>query len=106
MTREECRSWFNARYPGRELTRSACIGCPFRSSSSWLDIRTNEPDLFDEAVDIDAMLRSKRHNAGRMFKKKAYLHRRRIPLAQAVSSDEAGLGADGFANECEGYCGV
>lgn len=106
MTREECRNWFGARYPDRELTRSACIGCPFRSSSSWLDIRTNEPDLFDEAVEIDAMLRSKRHNAGRMFKKKAYLHRRRIPLAQAVSSDEAALGADGFANECEGYCGV
>ena len=44
------------------------------------------------------------------FAKEPYLHPRRIPLAQAVSPDEAELGtdgqSDGFGNECEGYCGV
>ena len=39
-----------------------------------------------------------------------YLHPRRVPLAQAVSLDEAELGtdgqSDGFGNECEGHCGV
>ena len=84
MTREKCQEWFAERYPERNLTRSACIGCPFRSSSSWIEIKSSEPELFAEAVEIDAMLRSSEHNAGRMFRKRAYLHHRRIPLAEAV----------------------
>ena len=106
MTREECQEWFVENYPGRELTRSACVGCPFRSSSSWLDVKSSEPIMFDEAVKIDSMLRSKTHNAGRMFRKQVYLHRRRIPLAQAVEMDRTEVVRDGFMNECEGYCGV
>ncbi len=106
MTREECAQWFTDRYPDRVLGRSACVGCPFRSSKSWLDVRKTEPEMFTEAVAIDRMLRSADHNAGKMFKKKAFLHHRRIPLDQAVNSDEEGMVADGFLNECEGYCGV
>ncbi len=62
-------------------------------------------ELFAEAVEIDAKLR------GRLaFAKEPYLHPRRVPLAQAVSLDEAELGtdgqSDGFGNECEGHCGL
>ena len=56
MTRDQCQHWFAERYPERNLTRSACVGCPFRSSSSWLDIKGSEPELYEEAVKIDAML--------------------------------------------------
>ena len=63
------------------------------------------PELVAETVEIDANLR------GRLaFAKEPYLHPRRMPLAQAVSLDEAKLGderqPDGFGNECEGHCGV
>ena len=48
---------------------------------------------------------------GLAFAKEPYLHPRRIPLAEAVRLDQAGMGAgdadrDGFVNECEGHCGV
>ena len=107
MTRDECQQWFAERYPERNLTRSACIGCPFRSSSSWLDIKSSEPELYEEAVKIDAMLRSNGHNASRMFRKQAYLHQRRIPLEDALTLDiQESQEPNQFNNECEGHCGL
>ena len=106
LTRQECREWFAKRYPDRNLTRSACIGCPFRSSSSWLDIRDNEPQLYSEAVAIDNKLRSNGHNANRMFRKQAYLHHRRIPLDEALKLDRHEYETNQFINECEGHCGL
>lgn len=106
LTREDCQQWFAERYPDRNLTRSACVGCPFRSSSSWLDIKDNEPELYSEAVEIDARLRSNGHNANRMFRKRAYLHHRRIPLDDALQHDEIERETNQFINECEGHCGL
>lgn len=106
MSREECLDWFSKHHPQRNLSRSACIGCPFRSSSSWLEIKRSEPDLYAEAVALDAMLRSNEHNAGRMFRKRAYLHHRRIPLAEALALDSNEREVNGFINECEGHCGL
>ena len=107
LTREDCQEWFAKRYPKRNLNRSACVGCPFRSSSSWLDVKTNEPELFSEAVQIDAMLRSKTHNSRKMFRKRAFLHHRRMPLGEAIRLDlSESLESNQFINECEGYCGL
>ena len=106
MTRQDCIDWFADKYPDRTLGRSACVGCPFRDSSSWLDIKTAEPELFEEAVNIDESLRSNLHNAGLMFRKHAYLHHRRIPLRDAVMLDVEERENNGFNNECEGHCGL
>ena len=104
MSRKQCIAWWQARYD-RPLERSACIGCPYQSRQRWVETKRRWPELFAEAVEIDANLR------GRLaFAKEPYLHPRRVPLAQAVSLDEAELGtdgqSDGFGNECEGHCGV
>ena len=106
MTRQECLEWFQRHYPARRLSRSACIACPFRNSNSWLDIRESDPDLFAEAVELDHNLRSRKHNAGRMFRKRAYLHHRRIPLEEALAIDSQENEVNGFINECEGHCGL
>ena len=104
MSRKDCLAWWEARYE-RPLERSACIGCPYQSRQRWVESKRRWPELFDEAVEIDANMRGKL-----AFAKEPYLHPRRIPLAQAVRLDEGELGADrhpdGFGNECEGYCGV
>ena len=104
MSRSDCLAWWKARY-NRPLERSACIGCPYQSRHRWVETKGRWPELFAEAVEIDANLR------GRLaFAKEPYLHPLRIPLGQAVSLDESGLGivgrSDGFGNECEGHCGV
>ncbi len=107
LTREQCQEWFAEHYPGRNLTRSACVGCPFRSSPSWLDVKRSEPALYSEVVEIDALLRSEEHNSRRMFRKRAYLHHRRIPLEDALRLDEIELQENNpFINECEGHCGL
>ena len=107
MDRNQCQEWFAERYPDRQLTRSACIGCPFRNSTSWLEIQENEPEQFAEVVHLDRMLRSSDHNAGRMFHKQAYLHHRRVPLEDAIVLDhEKSLEINHFINECEGHCGL
>lgn len=106
MTRDQCQEWFAEHYPNRKLFRSACVGCPFRSSESWLQIKESEPELFEDAVMIDELLRSPDHNAGRMFRKRAFLHHRRIPLREAVKLDFESKEANAFINECEGHCGL
>ena len=105
MTRQDCMGWWNARYD-RPLERSACVACPFQSRHRWVETKRRWPELFAEAVEIDARLRS-----GLALDKTPYLHRQRRPLAEArVKTDERDLGAagqaDGFGNECEGHCGV
>ena len=107
MNRDDCRRWFSDRYPERELMRSACIGCPFRSSSSWLEIKIKEPEQFEQAVQLDKMIRSPEHNAGRMFRKQAFLHHRRVPLEEAIKLDvDEVQDRNHFINECEGHCGL
>ncbi len=104
MSRKDCLEWWQTRYD-RSLERSACIGCPYQSRQRWAETKRRWPKLFAEVVEIDSNLRGKL-----AFAKEPYLHPRRVPLAQAVNLDEAGLRAardpDGFGNECEGYCGV
>ena len=104
MSRRDCSDWWAARYD-RPLERSACVACPFQSRQRWVETKHRWPELFAEAVQIDANLRG-----GLAFAKEPYLHPTRMPLAQAVALDEAEPGegglSDGFVNECEGRCGV
>ena len=112
MPRSDCLNWWKERYD-RPLERSACVACPFQSRQRWVETKRRAcprpdrgwPELFAEAVEIDARLRD-----GLALDKTPYLHTMRMPLAEAVALDEVGLGADGqrdgFGNECEGHCGV
>ena len=104
MSRQDCLDWWAARYD-RPLERSACVACPFQSRQRWVETKRRWPELFAEAVEIDANMRG-----GLAFAKEPYLHSLRMPLDEAVALDEEKLGAgarkDGFGNECEGHCGV
>ena len=104
MSRRDCADWWEARYD-RPLERSACVACPFQSRQRWVETKRRWPELFAEAVEIDARMRG-----GLVLQKTPYLHRTRKPLAEAVALDEVEMGAgeqaDGFGNECEGHCGV
>ena len=104
LSRRDCLDWWEARYD-RPLERSACVGCPYQSRQRWVETKRRWPEMFAEAVEIDANMRNRL-----AFAKEPYLHPRRIPLDQAVSRDEAQQGhdgeRDGFGNECEGHCGV
>jgi len=45
--------------------KSACVGCPYRSDSSWARIKYTDPDGWADAVDFDRRLRHP-HGMGRL----------------------------------------
>ena len=56
ISRRDCLDWWEARYD-RPLERSACVACPFQSRQRWVETKRRWPELFAEAVEIDARLR-------------------------------------------------
>jgi hypothetical protein len=40
-------------------SKSACIGCPYRDATSWLEMKNNDPDEFEDAIAFDE---ANRHN--------------------------------------------
>ena len=112
MSRNNCKQWLEENYPDRVIVKSACIGCPYRNKESWVDIKNIAPKEFEESIMIDREIRDSAEKYG--FK--SYLHRRGIPLDEAIKLDEKDLSIlnslpkqtvlDGFADECEGFCGV
>ncbi len=103
-SRAQLHQWFKERYPERELPRSACIGCPYRSNSEWKHLKERAPEAFAEAVEVDHALRSDPRLRS-LSKGQAYLHRSRIPLEDVDFSNTMDY-ADQMMEECEGLCGI
>ncbi len=109
MSRQDCMTWFAAEYPERQLPRSACVICPYRSDEHWLELKRSEPDSYDEAVKFDRWLRSSKNNPVRtVLKDRPYLHRARRPLDSVITEREAqGPNPINYFNEeCDGLCGI
>jgi hypothetical protein len=84
--------------------KSSCIGCPFHDDHHWLDMKTNHPAEFEDAVLADKAIRNMSH-----MRATAYLHRSCKPLDEVDFAERiAKKQGDGdlFDNECEGMCGV
>ena len=104
MTRSDCKRWFAEHYPGRDLPRSACIGCPYHDNDEWRHMRDNDPESWQQAIAFDASLRS-----GEMRNKMEhdeYVHRSLIPLSEVDLSTPADHGQLSFLDECDGMCGL
>ena len=98
MTRSDCKIWFEERFPGRTLPRSACIGCPYHTDSEWEEMQNLDPKSWADAVFVDAALRSTAR--AERFGGEMYLHLSEIkfyPSERQISL---------FGDECEGLCGV
>ncbi len=80
--------------------KSSCYFCPFQSVSSWLHLREQRPDLFDEACNIEKEIQRKRREV--MHRDDVFLHPALIPLEMAVGKQMS------FTDELEncdsGYC--
>ena len=70
--------------------RSACWFCPFHSLDEWRRLMREEPDLFEKAVALEAMLNGRRDELG---KARVWLTRYGIPLDQVVA-DQLVLAVD------------
>jgi len=111
MRRSDCVAWFEERYPGQELVKSSCVGCPYHSNAQWLELARQNPADMERAIALDERLRSPERPANGM--RPEYLHRSCRPLWEVLAALERDDRAsrqptsdDGFGNECEGHCGV
>jgi len=101
-TRALCQAWLDDHYPGRTISRSACLGCPYHSNAEWRGLRMGDQEEWQDTVEFD---RKMRHCGG--MKDEMFLHRSRLPLDEVDLRNAEDMGQENlFENECEGMCGV
>lgn len=107
MSRQDCIMWMKDNgYP--MPTKSACYFCPFHSQSTWKEIKENDPNLFEKAVQMDKQIRDQeKYKTNNKHNDELYLHRSCEPLDKALEDDGQLDMFDGFGSICdEGMCGV
>ena len=104
LTRAQLYDWFAERHPGRELPRSACVGCPYHTNMEWKWLKENDPKSFRDAVFIDRAIREVPQIKGTL-RGEGYLHRERMEL-DSIDFSAVDDYEDYMASECEGLCGV
>ena len=104
MSRAQLINWFEERYPGRRLPKSACIGCPYHTDRMWLDMKQNDPESFQDAVNVEWAMQNVPQSRGSLTGT-AFLHKSRVPLA-GVEFNTTITETDAMQQECEGLCGI
>ncbi len=80
---------------------SACYFCPFHRDAEWHRLRQNRPDLFFDAVNIEKKVQRKRKDRD---KDRMWMHRKLIPLDQAIPDQPFLFDLDNMDNCESGYC--
>lgn len=112
LDRNDCIRWLHDNHPNLKVRKSACIGCPYRGTSAWVEVKRDDPQGFERAVEIDTRMREPGHPWSGLLQNQAYLHSRRIPLDEAVKLDEIAFDSQSktdspdFIEACEGLCGT
>lgn len=104
MSRHDCMIWFERNYPGRKLTKSACVFCPYHNDAEWRRMKEDDPKSWRDAVTFDKAIREDKRGK---VKENLFLHRSLKPLDEVdLSTAEDHGQLNFFNNECEGMCGV
>lgn len=99
MNRSNCIAYVEREGLGTP-TKSSCIGCPFHDNETWLEMKRNDPESWNDAVLLDEKIRKMPK-----LKSQCFLHKSCKPLKE-VDLNENQLNFDDFINECEGFCGI
>jgi hypothetical protein len=96
MTRWDCLRWLKAKGYD-EPPKSACVFCPYHSSSVWRELKRANGTDWAHAVEVDRQLN----------KRGEYVHRSLKPLSEIDFSTDEDRGQQVmFGNECDGVCGI
>jgi len=104
ISRADCLQWFknnNLNLP----PRSACIFCPYHSSTFWKDLKDNSPDEFNQALEYEKKAKAI-YKATDTWKDDKYdisIHsKNNLENFDKEKHEQLDL----FTGECEGMCGV
>lgn len=109
-TRADCLEYLKTRVP-HTVSRSACVFCPFKSASEWIQTKAR-PKEWARALEIDRALREPGNVVNRNMDKSLYLHRSCVPLdvidfdAELVAEQRRKAKPLFDLMECEGMCGI
>ena len=115
LTRADAQEYLDS-HGFAAVSKSACVGCPYTSNAGWRNLRDNQPEQWNQAVEFDHAIRAgnARANAnGRPLLGQAFLHSSLRPLDEApidappnrrhlrlVGADEADNWEDGDPDGC------
>ncbi len=111
MTRSQCLEWMASR-GYQKPPRSACVFCPYHSPEEWHRLKTEEPEDFAKAVELERAIGVASDEVGQP---KMFLHPSLKPLDEVVflgpHRSRPPLPTDDrqeemWSEECEGMCGV
>ena len=72
--------------------------CPFQDDTKWLNLKQNDPELWEEACKLDEKIRNYPK-----INSKAYLHKSCKPLREAnLQENQISM----FDDLCGGFCGL
>lgn len=108
QSRNDVGAWLAAKFRGRTIPRSACIGCPNRTNEEWKRLT---PDEFRDAAAFDAEHRRQDASNAAASRKglvgELYLHRQLVPLPMVDLSGDGerhGGGCGTLFDGEGGYC--
>jgi 3'-phosphoadenosine 5'-phosphosulfate sulfotransferase (PAPS reductase)/FAD synthetase len=84
-SRDDCMEYLTDRGWG-STQKSACIGCPFHSAAEWRRLRDEDPESWQDAVELDRAIRNgppKERVDGTRWPANFYLHSSGVPLEEA-----------------------
>lgn len=99
FTREDCINWLVKNFPEREVPRSACICCPYRSDVHWKKMKEKSPEVFEQACEFDDRIRREKKIS---LINIPYLHSSLKPLRDVEFTNNTESHID---EECQGMCG-
>ena len=106
-TRTDCIEFFESENLPVPI-KSACVGCPYRTASEWIEMRENSPNEYNQAVQFDQGIRNVK--IPRVDADEIFLYKRSMPLATAPLEQHAAREKKGKQLPmmiCEsGYCMV
>jgi len=102
MTRHDCNVWLEKRGI-KKLPKSACSFCPYHSNSEWRYLRDEQPDAWQEAIEVDEAIREGvKGTTDALFVHQSLVPLRDVDLRTDLDKGQLSL----WGNECEGMCGV
>lgn len=110
MNRRDCVKWLEDYGVPHLVPRSACYFCPYHSNQEWHRLKTEEPEEFEKAVEVDRLLRTTGARANKNMNELLWLHPYCMPLEDidftVGNKDAKGQAVMDFSMECEGMCGI
>ena len=97
MTRGDCMKIFD-RFQFPTPPKSSCVFCPYHSDKNWKDLKDNDPESFEKAIEVDEAIRDM---SQRGLDEPIFIHRSCKPLKDVEFVDQQEL----FMCE-EGFCGL